>query len=63
MRSRFGLVRSAISAVALLVLMGSAAEAQKPKTFSVNEIVKYFDTIVFGSELDPKLAARMISKW
>ncbi len=64
MKYRSRLFRSALSvAAALLVLMGSAAEAQKPRTFSVDEIVDYFDTIVFGSELDPKYAAKMISKW
>ncbi|MBT3358442.1 MAG: DUF2927 domain-containing protein [Rhodospirillales bacterium] len=62
MKSRFGLARSAVSlvATALLLVSASAAEA---KTYSVNELVDYFDAIVFGAELDPKYAARMISKW
>ena len=33
------------------------------RTYSVDELVDYFDTIVFGSQVDPKYAARMISKW
>ena len=32
-------------------------------TFSLNEIVDYFDTIVFGSQLGPKYAAKMIATW
>lgn len=57
----------AVAATTVFALAGAdpgfAADAKKKRTFSVDEIVNYFDTIVFGSELDPKYAARMISKW
>lgn len=32
-------------------------------TLSVDALVRYFDTIVFGSELDPKYASTVIAKW
>jgi len=38
------------------------APAAKPMP-SVDELVRYFDTIVFGSELDPKYASKVVAKW
>lgn len=34
-----------------------------PPRFSIDDIVDYFDTIVFGSELDPAFASNVIAKW
>jgi len=52
----------------LLALLGLAALAATAvpaadRLPSVDELVRYFDTIVFGSELDPALAGRVIAKW
>lgn len=34
-----------------------------PSRPSVDAIVRYFDTIVFGSEIDPMLASKELAKW
>ncbi len=39
---------------------GSADTARRP---AVEDIVRLFETVVFGSELDPKLASAAIGKW
>ncbi|MEO5335516.1 MAG: DUF2927 domain-containing protein [Magnetospirillum sp. WYHS-4] len=50
--------------VFLLVFMAGAAQADpaggKP---GVDEILRYFDTIVFGAEVDKSLAAKVVAKW
>ncbi len=38
----------------------SADTARRP---AVEEIVRLFETVVFGSELDPKLASKAVGKW
>ena len=40
-----------------------SASADATRRPEVAEIVRLFETVVFGSELDPKLASKSIAKW
>jgi DUF2927 family protein len=56
-----GLAAIAACTMVLATVQGSAAEERKK--FTIDQIVDYFDTIVFGSELDPKYASTVVAKW
>jgi hypothetical protein len=63
-----GVVRPFALALAVLaVLCQDPARAQTAQQDArlppVDELVRYFDTIVFGSELDPRLASTVVAKW
>ena len=52
---------AAVAWIAFVPFVPAAADAkQRP---AVEEIVRLFETVVFGSELDPKLASKAIAKW
>jgi hypothetical protein len=52
---------AAVAWVALVPFGQAAADtARRP---AVEDIVRLFETVVFGSELDPKLASKVIGKW
>ncbi|MEK7246718.1 MAG: DUF2927 domain-containing protein [Pseudomonadota bacterium] len=52
------------AAVAWLALVPfDPAWADATRRPAVEEIVRLFETVVFGSELDPKLASKAIAKW
>lgn len=56
----------ALALVGLADGMPSAAHAQaggKSGSLSVDALVRYFDTIVFGSEINPAYANRVVAKW
>lgn len=48
-----------LAAAALAATAAPAADAPP----SVDDLVRYFDTIVFGSELNPAFASRVVAKW
>ena len=48
------------SALAIAILIVRPATAQKP---NIDDLVGFFDTVVFGSELDAKLANTVVAKW
>ena len=54
----------AVATVAWVVLVPPLpASADATRRPSVEDIVRLFETVVFGSELDPKLASKAIAKW
>jgi hypothetical protein len=56
------LVFALVAAWFALAPLGSAL-ADKTRRPPVEDVVKLFETVVFGSELDPKLASTAIAKW
>ena len=53
----------AIAVPAVCPMAVDAQPAPKTAVLSVDALVSYFDTIAFGSELDPKYASTVVAKW
>ena len=51
--------RSLLAAALLMAFPAAAAD----RTVTVDELVAYFDAIVFGSELDARFANKVVAKW